>query len=206
MSVGGFVPKPHTPFQWFGQNSVDELQRKIGAAARRRCASARGAQLQVARPRGDVRRGHRSAAATAGSGAVIERVWRAGGTFQEWSEHFDLDRWLDAMAAEGLDPDWYVHRHRTDDEVLPWDHIAAGLHHDFLWQDWQAALAEHGLPDCRWTPCYDCGVCTGYALEHVVASAVPPGRRQPGHRPGPRPSAARCRSRSARAGAARWRR
>jgi hypothetical protein len=105
---------------------------------------------------------------------VIERVWRAGGTFQEWSEHFDLGRWTDAMAAEGLDPDWYVTRHRTEDEILPWDHIAAGLHKDFLWQDWQAALAEHGLPDCRWTPCYDCGVCTDYALEHVVASAVAP--------------------------------
>ena len=36
------------------------------------------------------------------------------------------------------------------------------------------SLREHGLPDCRWTPCYDCGVCTDYALEHVVASAVPP--------------------------------
>ena len=78
------------------------------------------------------------------------------------------------MHAEGLDPDWYVTRHRTRDEVLPWDHIAAGLHHDFLWDDWQAALAEHGLPDCRWTPCYDCGVCTDYALEHVVASPLAP--------------------------------
>ena len=65
-------------------------------------------------------------------------------------------------------------RHRTRDEVLPWDHIAAGLHHDFLWDDWQSALAEHGLPDCRWTPCYDCGVCTDYALEHVVASPLAP--------------------------------
>ena len=108
------------------------------------------------------------------SGRVIERVWRAGGVFQEWSEHFDLDRWIDAMAAEGLDPGWYTTRHRTEDEILPWDHIAAGLHRDFLWQDWQAALDEHGLPDCRWTPCYDCGVCTDYALEHVVASPVAP--------------------------------
>ena len=107
-------------------------------------------------------------------GAVIERVWRAGGTFQEWSEHFRVTRWLEAMAAEGLDPDWYVTRHRTQEEILPWEHIAAGLHKDFLWQDWQAALAEHGLPDCRWTPCYDCGVCTDYAIEHVVASTVPP--------------------------------
>ena len=85
-------------------------------------------------------------------GAVIEAVWRAGGTFQEWSEHFALDRWLDALAGAGLSADWYVHRHRTEDEVLPWDHLSAGLHKDFLWQDWRDALAEVGLPDCRWTP------------------------------------------------------
>jgi hypothetical protein len=107
-------------------------------------------------------------------GAVIERVWRDGGTFQEWSEHFDLHRWEAAMAAEGLSMDWYVHRHRDADELLPWQHLSAGLHPDFLWQDWQAALAESGVEDCRWTPCYDCGVCTGYGIEHVVASPVPP--------------------------------
>jgi hypothetical protein len=105
---------------------------------------------------------------------VIEQVWRRGGTFQEWSEHFRLELWLEAMADHGLDIDWYVYRHRTEAEVLPWDHISAGLHKDFLWQDWQDALAEVGLPDCRWTPCYDCGACTGYGIEHVVASAVAP--------------------------------
>ena len=46
------------------------------------------------------------------------------------------------MAAEGLDPDWYVTRHRTEDEILPWDHIAAGLHRDFLWDDWQERAAR----------------------------------------------------------------
>ena len=71
-------------------------------------------------------------------------------------------------------PEWYAYRHRTEDEVLPWDHLNAGLHKDFLWQDWRDALNEVGLEDCRWTPCYDCGACTGYSIEHVVASAVPP--------------------------------
>ena len=79
-------------------------------------------------------------------GRVIERVWRSGGTFQEWSERFDLDRWTDAMAAEGLDADWYVTRHRHEDEVLPWDHVSAGLHKDFLWQEWRAALARARPP------------------------------------------------------------
>jgi radical SAM family uncharacterized protein len=171
-SVGGFVPKPFTPFQWFGQNTVDELYRKIGLlrdATRR----SKGLQLTWHDPRatlveGLASRGDRRL------GPVIEQVWRRGGTFQEWSEHFRLELWLDAMADHGLDLDWYVYRHRTETEVLPWDHISAGLHKDFLWQDWQDALAEVGLPDCRWTPCYDCGACTGYGIEHVVASAVAP--------------------------------
>jgi len=171
VSVGGFVPKPHTPFQWFGQNGVPELRRKVGLL--RDALRKSGAQLRWHDPaatfvEGIASRGDRRI------GRVIERVWRSGATFQEWSERFDLAPWLDAMDAEGLDPDWYVTRHRHREEVLPWSHISAGLHEDFLWDDWQAALAEHGLPDCRWTPCYDCGVCTDHALEHVVGSARPP--------------------------------
>ena len=171
-SVGGFVPKPFTPFQWFGQNTVAELQRKVGLL---RDAARGNRQLQLTwhdpkatLAEGLMSRGDRRL------GPVIEAVWRRGGTFQEWSEHFDLSLWEQAMAEAGLDIDWYVHRHRTEDEVLPWDHISAGLHKDFLWQDWRDALAEVGLPDCRWTPCYDCGACTGYGIEHVVASPVPP--------------------------------
>jgi radical SAM family uncharacterized protein len=171
-SVGGFVPKPFTPFQWFGQNTAEELGRKI-SLLRDGARSAKGVQLTWHDPKatlieGLASRGDRRL------GPVIETVWRRGGTFQEWSEHFRLDLWLDALAEHGLDLEWYVYRHRTEHEVLPWDHLSAGLHKDFLWQDWQDALAEVGLPDCRWTPCYDCGACTGYGIEHVVASATPP--------------------------------
>ena len=172
VSVGGFVPKPFTPFQWFGQNTVAELRRKIGLL-RDDLRRARGVQLKWHDPAASLAEG----LASRGDrrlGAVIEHVWRHGGTFQEWSEHFDLGRWQAAAAACGIDIDAYVHRHRTFDEVLPWDHLSAGLHKDFLWQDWRDALDEVGLEDCRWTPCYDCGACTGYGIEHVVASAVPP--------------------------------
>jgi hypothetical protein len=105
---------------------------------------------------------------------VIEDVWRNGGTFQEWSEKFDLQLWLDALERNGLTMEEYVYRHRHEHETLPWDHLSAGLHRDFLWMEWRDALNEVGLEDCRWTPCYDCGACTGYGIEHVVASAVPP--------------------------------
>ena len=118
-------------------------------------------------------------------GRVIERVWRAGGTFQEWSEHFRArplarrDGTPKVSTPTGTSPGT-----APLDEVLPWDHVTAGLHKDFLWQDWQASLAAHGLPDCRWTPCYDCGVCTDYAHRARRGVAGPPGRRESGHGPG----------------------
>jgi radical SAM family uncharacterized protein len=172
VSVGGFVPKPFTPFQWFGQNTQQELFRKVNLL---RDELRRDHQIQLTWH--DSRASIAEGIASRGDrriGKVIEQVWRDGGTFQEWSEHFDLDRWLDALAANDLTVEDVVYRHRDADEVFAWDHLSAGLHKDFLWQDWRDALDELGLEDCRWTPCYDCGACTGYALEHVVASATPP--------------------------------
>jgi len=171
-SVGGFVPKVQTPFQWFGQNTIEELTRKVhllrDAARPVRGLTVRWHDPKATAAEGVVSRGDRR------MGAVIEQVWRRGGTFQEWTEYFDLSLWTEALADHGMSLEDTVYRHRTEDEALPWDHLSAGLHRDFLWQDWLDALAQHGLPDCRWTPCYDCGACTGFGIEHVVASAVPP--------------------------------
>ena len=171
-SVGGFVPKPHTPFQWFGQDTVEELQRKVNLL-REQARTTRGLTIRWHEPAASAAEG----VASRGDrrmGAVIERVWRAGGTFQEWSERFDLGLWEKALAAEGLSLAEVAYRDRDEHEPLPWDHISAGLHRDFLWNDWQDALAEAAVEDCRWTPCYDCGACTGFGLEHVVASPIPP--------------------------------
>ena len=171
-SVGGFVPKVQTPFQWFGQNTIEELTRKVhllrDAARPVRGLTIRWHDPKATAAEGIVSRGDRR------MGAVIEQVWRRGGTFQEWSEFFDLELWTDALADAGMTLEDTVYRHRTEHEPLAWDHLSAGLHRDFLWQDWVDALANHGLEDCRWTPCYDCGACTGFGVEHVVASAVPP--------------------------------
>jgi radical SAM family uncharacterized protein len=172
VSLGGFVPKPFTPFQWFGQNTMEELQRKI-YLLRDEVRRDRGVQLKWHDPKATMAEG----IASRGDrriGAVIEHVWRNGGVFQEWSEFFRLDLWLEGLARIGLSPEDVVYRHRAEDEVFPWDLLSAGLHKDFLWQDWRDALDEVGLEDCRWTPCYDCGACTGYSIEHVVASATPP--------------------------------
>jgi len=171
-SVGGFVPKAHTPFQWFGQNTQSELRRKVNllkdAARGTRGVTLRWHDPAATTAEGIVSRGDRR------TGAVIEEVWRSGGTFQEWSEKFDLGLWEAALGKAGLSLEDAVHRDRDPDEPLAWDHVSAGLHRDFLWQDYVEALGETALEDCRWTPCYDCGACTGFGIEHVVASSTPP--------------------------------
>ena len=188
VSVGGFVPKPFTPFQWFGQNTVRRAPAQDLPAARRHPARPRACSSSGTTPRPRWSRAS-SSRGDRRLGPVIEDVWRAGGTFQEWSEHFDLQLWLDAMDRHGLSIDWYVYRHRTEHEVLPWDHLSAGLHKDFLWQDWRDALDRarpRGLPldpVLRLRRLHRLRHRARRGLGHAA------GRRQPGHRPGREPCA-----------------
>ncbi|MEI5672552.1 MULTISPECIES: TIGR03960 family B12-binding radical SAM protein [unclassified Nocardioides] len=167
VSIGGFVPKPHTPFQWAAQLDVettDERLRKLRDTVRadKKFARAIGFRYHDGKPgviEGLLSRGDRRV------GAVIEQVWRDGGRFDGWSEHFSYDRWIaaaeSALAGTGVDLDWFTTRERGYDEVLPWDHLDSGLDKDWLWADWEDALDPDSIDveDCRWTPCYDCGVC-----------------------------------------------
>ncbi|MBV9592410.1 MAG: TIGR03960 family B12-binding radical SAM protein [Actinobacteria bacterium] len=176
VSIGGFVPKPHTPFQWAAQadpETVDSRLRKLREAinADRSLGRNVGMRYHDGEPslvEGLLSRGDRRVA------AVIERVWRDGGRFDGWSEHFSFARWMTACANAGVDIGWYTTRERSADEVLPWDHLDSGLDKQWLWDDWQDALAEFEQDDCRWTPCFDCGVCATMGTDIQVG---PTGRR-----------------------------
>jgi radical SAM family uncharacterized protein len=177
VSIGGFVPKPHTPFQWASQLGVEETDArlaKLGAAIRsdKKYAKAIGFRYHDGKPgiiEGLLSRGDRRV------GRVIEAVWRDGGRFDGWSEHFSYERWVEstekALADEPVDLAWYTTREREYAEVLPWDHLDSGLDRDWLWEDWQDSLEEDGaieVEDCRWTPCFDCGVCPQMGTEIQV--------------------------------------
>ncbi len=171
VSIGGFVPKPHTPFQWAAQASAETIDHRLRVLrdainADRRIGRSIGLRYHDGKPgviEGLLSRGDRRV------GRVIERVWRDGGHFDGWSEHFSYDRWVTAAAEElapfGVDLDWYTTRERGEHEVLPWDHLESGLDKEWLWDDWQEALSEDEVADCRWTPCYDCGVCPTMGTE-----------------------------------------
>ena len=165
ISIGGFVPKPHTPFQWASQASADTVDDRLAKLrdvirGDRKYAKAIGVRYHDGKPsivEGLLSRGDRRV------GRVIESVWRDGGRFDGWSEHFSYERWLrcagESLAEFGVDVPWFTERERDLAEVLPWDHLDSGLDKQWLWDDWQDALAEVEIDDCRWSPCFDCGVC-----------------------------------------------
>ncbi|GIG60953.1 B12-binding domain-containing radical SAM protein [Longispora fulva] len=165
ISIGAFVPKPHTPFQWAPQADVETVNRRLKAlkaaiVTDKSIGRAVGVRYHDGEPsmvEGLLSRGDRRV------GAVIRKVWERGGRFDGWSEHFSYQLWMECAAEVlpefGLDLDWYTTRERGETEVLPWDHLDSGLDKEWLWQDWQDAVNEVEVEDCRWTPCFDCGVC-----------------------------------------------
>ena len=180
VSIGGFVPKPHTPFQWASMATPETIDRRLkllkdAINADRGLGRAIGYRYHDGQPsliEGLLSRGDRRV------GAVIRRVWADGGRFDGWSEHFSFQRWVDAAAAElprfGVDLDWFTTRERDELEVLPWDHLDSGLDKDWLWKDWQDSVDEFEQDDCRWTPCFDCGVCPSMDTEIQIG---PTGRK-----------------------------
>ncbi|URN05806.1 TIGR03960 family B12-binding radical SAM protein [Actinomadura madurae] len=180
VSIGGFVPKPHTPFQWAAQcdhETVDRRLRALKDALRgdKEYGRAIGLRYHDGQPsivEGLLSRGDRRV------GKVIRAVWEDGGRFDGWSEHFSYERWTacaeKALAGEPVDLAWYTVRERDEVEVLPWDHLDAGLDREWLWQDWRDAVDGTEVEDCRWTPCYDCGVCPTMGTEIQIG---PTGRK-----------------------------
>ncbi|MDT8902251.1 TIGR03960 family B12-binding radical SAM protein [Anaeroselena agilis] len=164
VSVSSFVPKPHTPFQWYGQDAVAELERKqqlLKSLFKDRSISfswhdAHVSFLEAVFARGDRRLGE-----------VLLAAWRRGAKFDGWSEYFKFTVWQDAFNETGVDPHFYAGRERTADEVLPWDHLSAGVDKSFLEREYRQALAADPTPDCRRGDCRVCGVCQGLGVDII---------------------------------------
>ncbi|SER82131.1 radical SAM family uncharacterized protein [Propionibacterium cyclohexanicum] len=178
VSIGGFVPKAHTPFQWAGQAPADLVDHRIGllrdcVRSDPTCRHAIAVRYADGGPgviEGLLARGDRRV------GRVVEAAWRAGARFDAWSEYFDQDRWMQCAAhelgAQGVDVEWYTTRARTQFEVLPWDHLDAGLDRGWLWDEYRAAQSATQLADCRWDECSDCGVCPHLGVDIGLASSA----------------------------------
>ena len=171
VSVSTFVPKAHTPFQWYGQTTKGEIEQKIeylknGLKKMRvsfKWHRTEMSYLEAVFSRGDRR-----------LGKVIEAAWRAGCRFDSWTERLNLQRWKEAFDQCSINPDFYALRHIPLDETLPWEHLSAGVTKDFLIREYQRAAAGRLIPDCRYGSCPICGVCDMEAVRGERPDGIRP--------------------------------
>ena len=169
VSVGSFVPKSWTPFQWAPFDPVDVLERKL-TYLKDRFRGVRGAKLKWHEPREAeiecvLSRGDRRMA------RVLHTAWKSGVKFDGWSEHFRYDLWMKAFEAEGISKESYLRAYDLD-EILPWDILDVSIRKRFLQIELIKAKKEMRTEDCKWGHCYACGV-PGNGADTVLASAMP---------------------------------
>lgn len=153
VSTSCFVPKPHSPFQWERQVTMDEYIRKVNLLRENIKAKnvvynwhdPQTSYIEATLSRGDRRMGR-----------VIENVWRAGGRLEAWSDYFLFGRWMKAFDDAGVDPTFYAYRERCEDEVMPWDIVDVGVRRAHLWHEREQAYRSELSPDCR-KQCSACG-------------------------------------------------
>ncbi len=153
ISVACFVPKPHTPFQFEPQDTLEAFRAKqrhlletvTSKKIRVNYHDASTSRIEAILARGDRRLSQ-----------VVETVWREGGNLEGWDEHFSVERWNAAMEKAGLWGDFYACRRRPYDEVLPWDHLDYGLTKEFFVRENKKAWESQTTENCR-RRCSGCG-------------------------------------------------
>jgi radical SAM family uncharacterized protein/radical SAM-linked protein len=163
VSIGTFVPKPHTPFQWEPQVNISESREKINDL---RAKLGRGINMKYHDPEqsyleGVFARGDRRLA------SLIIKGWEKGARLDSWSDFFNLKRWQDAAGECAIDLDFYLRR-RESGESLPWQHLDCGVDDQFLLDELKKTHEQEYTPDCRYHDCQKCGLCDFKTIMPVV--------------------------------------
>ncbi len=165
VSTSNFIPKPHTPFEWCPQATMEELQprhRLLQEGCRKAGVEfswndPKESLLEAVLSRGDRR-----------LGAAIHRAWQLGAKFDAWSEYHDWRIWEHAFAETGVDMAWYAYRERDLWETLPWAHIDSGVNVAYLRKEWHNTLNKVKTLDCHRDACNVCGMQNMPAEQCVV--------------------------------------
>jgi radical SAM family uncharacterized protein len=156
IGVSAFVPKPFTPFQWHGQDSVEEIDRKqqlLRRSLRDKAVAYRPNDPQATMLEAIVSLGDRRLAES------IELAWQRGQVFDAWDEYLNLERWREAFSDTGVDPRFFASRQKAYEESLPWDHIDCGVTKGYLRAEDKKARLARLTQDCHTEPCTFCMAC-----------------------------------------------
>ena len=166
ISLSTFVPKPHTPFQWQRQISLEETYERqdfIRKRIKNRNLSVKWHDAKMSLLEGIFSRGNESA------GVLLEAAFRKGCRFDGWTEILRFDLWQEAIAETGINPEDFT-RERKIDERLPWDNIDCGVTREFLLEEKQKSENQTVTDDCRFSDCQNCGVCDFSTTKNIFAA------------------------------------
>ncbi len=153
ISTASFVPKPFTPFQWYAQNTREQLMDKqlhlketiTTKKINYNYHDADTSYIEAVFARGDRK-----------LNSVMEKALEKGFHFDGWGDCFSIDKWLEVFDECGIDPDFYACRERELDEILPWDFLDYGVTKSFLIKEREKAYENITTPHCR-LKCSNCG-------------------------------------------------
>jgi radical SAM family uncharacterized protein len=158
LGVATFVPKAHTPFQWYGQAKAAEIKTKqsllLDIIKPMKAVNISFHDLPASRLEAAFARGGRQL------GPVLLSAWRLGCVFDGWSEYFRADLWEAAFAEHGFTIDMFAEQKFAKEDMLPWDHISSGVTKSWLWREKERAEKGGLTADCRLGDCSGCGVCS----------------------------------------------
>lgn len=161
LSASIFIPKPFTPFQWAPQDTRETMLAKVYGiknALKSRAVSFSWHESDLSMLEAIISRGDRRVS------DLILRAYQNGARMDGWSEFFNYPAWQKALEETGIDPNFYVYRKRSYEEVLPWDFIDIGVRKDYLIGENEKAAMAAVTRDCR-EGCTDCGIREAYGRE-----------------------------------------
>jgi radical SAM family uncharacterized protein/radical SAM-linked protein len=164
VGISSFIPKPHTPFQWFGQNDMElmkEKNRYLRKSLTRRGIQYKGHQEEMSLLEAAFARGDESLS------ELIETAWSLGCRLDAWSDLFSFDKWKQAMDITGIDAAGYAVREYATGAQLPWENIHTGVTKAYLLKEYEAALSGSFTSDCR-KECHACGLKCETAASSIV--------------------------------------
>lgn len=168
-TISNFVPKPFTPFQWFGQITREETTRRHQVlknavkASGLRNVTLNLTPVETSMLESVISRGDRLV------GELIYSVWLDGGTFDAWDDKLRPELWHAAAARHGVSLEELASTDREVGSPQCWDVVHIGLHGWWLVKEWEKAMATLETAPCTENLCHACGVCTELSTVHLLA-------------------------------------
>ena len=168
VSTSILVPKPFTPFQWAPMarpEIVDERIKAVRGAIKSRSIVYNYHEQETSFMEAVFARGDRRTC------DVLIKAFEKGAKFDGWSEYFNMDIWNEAMAECNLDPDFYVYRDRSYEEILPWDFIDIGVNRKYLERENEKAKKAELTKNCL-EGCTGCGINVNFKEGKCFEGAI----------------------------------